>query len=362
VHSAVPPAPAGALVSVCIVNHNYGRFVDDAIASALSQTHHPVQVVVVDDGSTDDSIARLRRWGRRIEFVTQPNHGMGAALNLAFSRARGEYVIFLDADDCLHPDALARAVAEFTSHPGLSKVQFRMELVDEGLRHLGLVPVREGLLPEGDLSAHVLRFRSYPWLGPAAVFSASALRRILPLDPDAYRVQKDYYLHQLTPLLGPIRSLDAPLYRYRRHGSNAHLGRALDLDWLHDSIRRTVGLHDRLVALADELGMDGPPRDVRAPPDAAFIAFRLASLVIDPSTHPIAGDSRPALLRDGLRAVRLHPYLGRVRGRLLRAAWFVAVATAPRRVAARMVKRRLPDGPNSGRSRPRHRPHRWVRL
>ena len=89
------------LVSIIINNYNYARYLAAAIDSALAQTWHPLEVIVVDDGSTDDSWAVIERYGDRVHAIRQPNGGQGAAYNAGFAASRGEWVMFLDSDDLL---------------------------------------------------------------------------------------------------------------------------------------------------------------------------------------------------------------------------------------------------------------------
>jgi len=96
------------LVSVLIPAYNVAPFLGATIQSALAQTWPQVEVIVVDDGSTDDSLAVARRFaGSRVQVVTQPNAGAPAARNRTLSLAQGEYIQWLDADDLLHPDKIA---------------------------------------------------------------------------------------------------------------------------------------------------------------------------------------------------------------------------------------------------------------
>ena len=107
-----PPAkPVTPLVSILVNNYNYGHFVVEAAASALSQTWSRIEVIVVDDGSTDDSLQRLQAIDDpRLQVIAQPNGGQGAAYNTGFERSRGEFVIFLDADDTLERTVVERAL------------------------------------------------------------------------------------------------------------------------------------------------------------------------------------------------------------------------------------------------------------
>jgi len=92
------------LISVVIPNYNYGRYLAETIESVLAQTYTPVEVIFIDDGSTDDSLTIAQRYP--ITVLAQPNQGVSAARNNAAECATGEYVLFLDSDDLLYPDSL----------------------------------------------------------------------------------------------------------------------------------------------------------------------------------------------------------------------------------------------------------------
>jgi len=106
-------------VSLVIAAFNHARLLGEAIDSALAQTLDGVDVVVVDDGSTDDTPAVLARYGRRIRVLRQDNRGLAAARNAGLAAARGAYVAFLDADDVLAPTKLADQLAVLKRTPTL---------------------------------------------------------------------------------------------------------------------------------------------------------------------------------------------------------------------------------------------------
>lgn len=110
------------LVTAVIPTYNYGRFVAGAIDSVLAQTHAPLECVVVDDGSTDDTPAVLGAYGARIRVVRQENRGLSAARNAGVRAARGAYVAFLDADDAWKPTKIARQLELLEADPELGAV------------------------------------------------------------------------------------------------------------------------------------------------------------------------------------------------------------------------------------------------
>lgn len=104
-------------VSVVIPTFNSGPLVEEAVASVLAQTRPAAEIIVVDDGSTDDTRQRLARFGKQIDYVWQPNSRVAAARNTGVRRAMGEAIAFLDADDVWHPAKLARQVALLETRP-----------------------------------------------------------------------------------------------------------------------------------------------------------------------------------------------------------------------------------------------------
>ena len=99
------------LVSVIIPCYNAERWIDEAIQSALNQTYSPVEVIAVDDGSSDGSWKKIQEFGSRVIAETGPNRGGSAARNRGFVLSRGDYIQFLDADDYLLPKKIPRQVA-----------------------------------------------------------------------------------------------------------------------------------------------------------------------------------------------------------------------------------------------------------
>jgi glycosyltransferase involved in cell wall biosynthesis len=109
-----------SMVSIVIPAHNAERFLGRTIASALAQTYDPIEVIVVDDGSTDDTVgvaeAAMARDGR-VKLLHNKERGVSSARNLGTSHARGELIASLDADDLWHPDKIARQVARLKTAP-----------------------------------------------------------------------------------------------------------------------------------------------------------------------------------------------------------------------------------------------------
>jgi glycosyltransferase involved in cell wall biosynthesis len=106
--TTVPP-----LVSILINNYNYGRFLEAAIASALNQTYAHIEVIVVDDGSTDHSPELIAGYGDRIIPILKTNGGQSSAMNAGLAASQGDIICFLDADDLFLPEKVAEIVEIF---------------------------------------------------------------------------------------------------------------------------------------------------------------------------------------------------------------------------------------------------------
>ncbi|MDZ8185429.1 MAG: glycosyltransferase [Nostoc sp. ChiSLP02] len=207
--------------SIIITNYNYGHFLREAIESALNQTYQPTEVIVVDDGSTDNSQQIIANYGKRIVSVLKENGGQGSAFNAGFAASCGQVVCFLDADDVLLPNAIERAV-ELLHESNAVKVHWPLSAIDVYGKPLGKLypekPLPEGDLLDAQLSGGVDGHIFSPTSGNA--WTRSYLKRILPIPEIHYRINADSYLAMLAPLFGRIQRIDEHQALYRIHGNN----------------------------------------------------------------------------------------------------------------------------------------------
>lgn len=200
---------SGPLVSIVVPAYNHARFLAQALESVLAQSHPEVELIVLDDGSTDATGQILAKYGRRFRWETQANMGQAATLNKGWGMARGELLGYLSADDYLHPDAAKRAVECLEHHAAAVLAYPDFVQVDDQSR-----PLRTIRTPEFSYDDMVLKGVCAP--GPGTFFRRSvyaraggwkaALRRI----PDF-----EYWLR--VGLLGPFQRIAQPLAYYRVH-------------------------------------------------------------------------------------------------------------------------------------------------
>jgi len=110
------------LISVIIPAYNTERYLAEAVESVLAQTRPPAEIIIVDDGSTDESPRIARRFAKPVLYLHQSHAGAGAARNRGIAQAQGDWLAFLDADDLWLPDKLARQIALLESEPDVEMV------------------------------------------------------------------------------------------------------------------------------------------------------------------------------------------------------------------------------------------------
>lgn len=240
------------LVSVIIDNHNYGCFIGKAIDSVLEQTYKNFELIVVDDGSTDNSREVIGSYGNRLIAIFQENSGQGTALNAGIARANGEIICFLDADDFFHPDKLAKVVASFIDHPEWVQIGHCWISVDAQGVPIG--SSTSNILNQGDVRDLLLQWGRYATaITSALAYRRAVLQQVLPI-PTKRTEAADTFLTATVPFYGAVGSINEPLMFYRIHGKNrqAHSGnwsrmlhqRELTAAYVNE-VATKVGLLDR---------------------------------------------------------------------------------------------------------------------
>jgi glycosyltransferase involved in cell wall biosynthesis len=208
-------------ISVVITTYNYGRFVEQAIESVLAQQfpREEMEVVVVDDGSTDDTADRVRKYKGQVRYFYQENGGQASALNLGFAKVRGDIVVLLDADDFLLPTRLARVREAFQQNPASGMVYHR--LLEWDVQTDERKETDFGLI-SGDFRTDPAKFFYYrPHPTSAVAFRRSTIGPLLPI-PEEIRMTADGYIIELVLFLAPVLAIPEALVVYRIHGSNSY--------------------------------------------------------------------------------------------------------------------------------------------
>ena len=203
-----------AAVSIVIPCYNQARFLGEAIESALGQTCAPLEVIVVDDGSTDHTASIAARYFGP-KYLRQRNAGAPSARNHGFRESQGDYLLFLDADDRLLPDAVAHGLAALTEHADWAYVTGHVQLVAADGKPEGIPPQEHAA---GDQFIALLR-SNYIWTPGVVLYRRSALDAAGPFDASA-RAAADYELNLRLARQHPVGCHHHVVLEYRRHADN----------------------------------------------------------------------------------------------------------------------------------------------
>ena len=217
----IQPSTEGPTVSVLIANFNYGRFLGAAIESVLAQSRPAQEILICDDGSTDDSCLVAERYVAQhasVRLLRKTNGGEGSAFNSAFAASSGQIVCLLDSDDVLAEHKVARVVEIFTAMPEVHWIRHKLRLADESLTPLGAVlPVFRGSRKVSGKYAHLEKTVTF---NTAVSLRRELADRLFPIPERAFRRGPDLYLDFMCGVLGAIGySLDEELGLYRRHSA-----------------------------------------------------------------------------------------------------------------------------------------------
>jgi glycosyltransferase involved in cell wall biosynthesis len=245
------------LVSVIMPVYNAERYLDEAVASVLGQTYGELELIMVDDASTDGSLAAARRWQERDPrvrvFANGENLGVARTRNIAMSHARGSYVAPLDNDDAAHPERLALQVAFLEAHPDHGLVGSDIEIMDEGSRTTGY-----RAYPRDDAAIRRSLLRQNPIANPASMFRMALFRELGGAYDEGHCPVEDYEFVVRAATRTRIANLPRRLTRYRVRGDQAK-SRFLKRT-LRETIRiqlkgKALGLPDSLTNRVFRLGL-----------------------------------------------------------------------------------------------------------
>lgn len=213
------------MISVIINNYNYGRFIGDAIQSVLDQTYDNWELIIVDDGSTDDSkpvIERyIARYPDRIRAILKENGGQASCFNVGFDASSGNIIAFLDSDDYWYPSKLEMIAKAHDSYDYVAHGKnysngafYKADTIANEKRSYYLK--KYGVIDSYDLTTSVLSF------------SRSLLSKILPMPEQDYIVCADQYVKMAALYYENVYYIEQELSCYRIHGSNAYVSKSIE--------------------------------------------------------------------------------------------------------------------------------------
>jgi glycosyltransferase involved in cell wall biosynthesis len=325
------------LVSIVINNYNYARYLRKAIDSALQQTYTNIEIIIVDDGSTDESRQILCDYQTQCSVIYKSNGGQASAFNIGINAAAGHFILLLDSDDYLLPSAVELCVAYYPT--GYSRVYYRLRLVDENDEEMTSVSSDQFFTAaDGDMFAEIRRSGRHFWPPTSANFFDSAiLKSVLPIPEAEFRISADAYIAAWTGLRGPVKSLDMPLAAYRLHGSNSFYTarfRYSDTKQLKARLESHFRIQNLLHLTCEQSGFSYPkPPDLKdySVVKCLCVGYRYGIL------GPLIGDYTSIRLMK-CAGIYLISGDGSNAGRLLRSIYLVVLLFAPMAAAKRLVR------------------------
>lgn len=210
----------GPLVSIVLPTYNGSRYLDDSIGSCLDQSYDNIELIVVDDCSTDgtpDIIRTRAAQDGRIRVIThEQNKKLPGALNSGFAQARGEYLSWTSDDNLYRPDAIERMVSALTSRPEASVVYAGYSVIDDAGRILNAVPAR----PPAELVLGNV-------VGACFLYKKAVQDQVGPYDETIFLAEDyDFWLRAARHF--QLAAVDADLYAYREHKRSLSASRCIE--------------------------------------------------------------------------------------------------------------------------------------
>ena len=240
-------------VSVIIATYNYGKYLGEALESVFAQDFpgNLVEVIVVDDGSTDDTAAVAARYSNRIKYLYQANQGQGAAFNTGFAQASGDIICLLDSDDAWKPEKLSKSTAAFGEADDIGMVQHLMlDVRPDGTPMPRQYAERSKFYSLEDF----LRGRAGFTGTSGLAFRRSILDAVLPV-PKSLFYCADEYLYSAILFHSRVRSLNEVLGYKKIHDANWFAGTVNDTRRLGNYIKVKAEILKEIEAKLAEKGL-----------------------------------------------------------------------------------------------------------
>lgn len=283
--------PARPLVSILMANYNYAGYISQAIDSVIGQTYSNWELLICDDGSTDESVPVIERFTQadpRIQLVVSRNGGHGSALNAAYARAKGEIISLLDSDDLFLATKLERVVECCRNCTDCGFVIHRVVRVNQNRQKEGVWPLLQAL-PRGWYGARLLQDGGLLSFLPPT--SGLTLRREvagclfpMPVKGPLFGCP-DQVMTRLAPLVTSIGAVDEALTEYRLHSANTFAKSTIT----PASLEREMQLCDALWQQQYSFLSESNPRaaarlsPLETVPYVLFVRYLQAKLRNDPS-------------------------------------------------------------------------------
>lgn len=215
------------LASILINNYNYSQYLDYSISSVLNQTYKNIEIILYDDGSSDDSLQIANKYSNNVFIISNKNYGkypsynQANAINKAFEVSTGEIIFLLDSDDAFYPEKIERIIGVYKDKPEVILVQHEFDEINSNNQK---IKNKKPRIKKVQIKKYVKKTHNLTGLfsqTSALSFRRSYLEQIVPLKEDNYRyLWPDVRLTRQSIFYGETHTIHESLGEYRIHGSN----------------------------------------------------------------------------------------------------------------------------------------------
>jgi glycosyltransferase involved in cell wall biosynthesis len=314
-------------LSVIIPNYNYADYVGIAIRSALDVRWPKVEVIVVDDGSTDNSPEIIAAFADDVTIVSQANAGQMPSCVNGFGRSSGDVVIFLDSDDVLHPEVMTEIASVWSE--AASKFQFQMRVIDAGGNPTGSILPQYVIHPTPqNMREWATTAGAYPTPpGSGNAYPRWFVERVFSFKSDFVDRAPDSYLLAAAPACGDVITIAKPLVDYRVHGQNHGAFLYLDDSRFAREVDLALRRHKFFAEIGSSVGLPVAAEALKR--SLTFLCLRTASFALRPDIHPISQESSACILVDAVKALS-YPQGFSYSQRISLFSWALCVLFGPR--------------------------------
>ena len=272
-----------ALVTLFVPSFNHAAYVEDCLESIVQQTHSDIELLIVDDGSADNSgaiienlIPKLKSRFCRLEFVKQKNRGLTPTLNQALKWSEGKFFMTLASDDKILPTKITAMINYFDNN-AIAAVAGGIEVIDEKSVH------ERNLVPKiGIWSFEDVLLRKVSLYAPSAMFRTSALREVGGYWEDIQIEDRAMWL-KLTHVGYKVQTVDEVVASYRRHKTNA------TLKYVHEMVLSRMKIYDKfephpLIAKVRSRDLLGAAKDLALVKRRLALSLLLEAIKIRPTS------------------------------------------------------------------------------
>ena len=244
----LPFLPSLPLVSVLVANFNYGKYIGEAIESVEKQDYRNYELIICDDGSTDDSLHIIQEYvnlNPKIRLIQKENGGHASALNRAFQQSRGEIICILDADDFYHQKKVSKIVKSFQDNSQSGIVIHNLQVIDGNGGKKNVLKFKN----EGYLGPEIPTLRKdllYPQASGLS-FRREVLKDILPIPEDIFQNAADWGIAYVASYLTHTALVPETLASYRIHQENISGTTSTAKELNEKGIEKILGGMDRVL-------------------------------------------------------------------------------------------------------------------